>query len=312
MKNRIGVILVCISLIASSSVIVYPIKALKVNGNTFYVGGDGPGNYTKIQDAINDSSDGDTVFVYNGTYYENIIVDKSINLYGENKHNCIIDSRELGEIILTINSSQVILDSFTIINGSNYSFCLTSDGIKANSVDYLKISNLIITDCYKAIRLIDSTNIIIENCHFYNNKEDSILGEISENLIIRNCLINNTGLQKAGGFFENGGITFSSTNKGVLNFKIYNCTFRNIVGKGISTKGQYINSEIYSNDIDNVSIFGIYIIGDSLFDIYDNYIRNCGLEIDVKVSPLISDYKLIHDNIIINDDNGRLAGISVL
>ena len=39
-------------------------------GNTLYVGGSGEGNYTKIQDAINNASDGDTVFVYNGTYYE--------------------------------------------------------------------------------------------------------------------------------------------------------------------------------------------------------------------------------------------------
>ena len=50
------------------------------NGKTFYVGGSGPGNYTRIQDAINDSRDGDTVLVYNGTYYENIIVYKTLNL----------------------------------------------------------------------------------------------------------------------------------------------------------------------------------------------------------------------------------------
>ena len=37
-------------------------------GNWFYVGGSGPGNYTDIQDAIDNASDGDTVFVYNGTY----------------------------------------------------------------------------------------------------------------------------------------------------------------------------------------------------------------------------------------------------
>lgn len=29
-------------------------------GNTLYVGGFGPGNYTRIQDAIDNSSDGDT------------------------------------------------------------------------------------------------------------------------------------------------------------------------------------------------------------------------------------------------------------
>ena len=37
---------------------------VNTHGNIYYVGGNGPDNYTKIQGAINDASDGDTVFVY--------------------------------------------------------------------------------------------------------------------------------------------------------------------------------------------------------------------------------------------------------
>ena len=37
-----------------------------ISGNTLYVGGIGPDNYTSIQAAINDASDGDTIFVYEG------------------------------------------------------------------------------------------------------------------------------------------------------------------------------------------------------------------------------------------------------
>ncbi|MBP1662308.1 MAG: hypothetical protein H6P94_557, partial [Thermoplasmatales archaeon] len=33
------------------------------SGTWLYVGGSGPGNYTKIQDAIDNASDGDTIFV---------------------------------------------------------------------------------------------------------------------------------------------------------------------------------------------------------------------------------------------------------
>ena len=50
------------------------------SADTLYVGGSGLGNYTSIQDAINDSVDGDTVFVYDegSPYYENLVVNRSI------------------------------------------------------------------------------------------------------------------------------------------------------------------------------------------------------------------------------------------
>jgi pectin methylesterase-like acyl-CoA thioesterase len=62
------------------------------SGDTFYVNttGDG-GAFTSIQDAINASSDGDTVFVYNGTFYENVVVNRTISLVGEGKNHTIID-----------------------------------------------------------------------------------------------------------------------------------------------------------------------------------------------------------------------------
>jgi len=52
-----------------------------------YVGGSGEGNYSKIQDAIDNASDGDTVFVYDDSspYYEGIVINKDISLIGEDK-----------------------------------------------------------------------------------------------------------------------------------------------------------------------------------------------------------------------------------
>lgn len=41
-------------------------------GDTLYVGGDGPGNYSTIQAAIDNASGGDSVFVYKGIYHENV------------------------------------------------------------------------------------------------------------------------------------------------------------------------------------------------------------------------------------------------
>ena len=49
--------------------------------NIFYVG-EGE-NYTRIQDAIDNASDGDVIIVKNGTYYEDLFINKSLEIIGE-------------------------------------------------------------------------------------------------------------------------------------------------------------------------------------------------------------------------------------
>jgi len=58
---------------------VKTVSPVSFDGNTLYVGGMGPNNYTSIQSAIDDAVDGDTVFVYSGFYYERIFINVSIN-----------------------------------------------------------------------------------------------------------------------------------------------------------------------------------------------------------------------------------------
>jgi len=63
----LGIMLLFLGMTISSSTEIYLEKQSTIatlGGNTLYVGGSGPGNYTSIQDAIDDASDGDTVYVY--------------------------------------------------------------------------------------------------------------------------------------------------------------------------------------------------------------------------------------------------------
>jgi parallel beta-helix repeat protein len=95
---------------------------LASRGDWLYVGGSGPGNYSRIQDAINDSVDGDTVFVYSGIYYEQLSIDKSISLIGEDKESTILYGYGTGEETVAIflypveNAS---ISNFTIENFSS-------------------------------------------------------------------------------------------------------------------------------------------------------------------------------------------------
>ena len=85
MKKKMVGILVCMLMIGtvipvSGNVLLERTSIPTSSGNTLYVGGSGPGNYTSIQEAIDNSEDGDTVFVYDDSspYYENLVIEKSI------------------------------------------------------------------------------------------------------------------------------------------------------------------------------------------------------------------------------------------
>ncbi len=47
--------------------------------------------YQNIQDGIDASIDEYTIFVFNGTYYEHILINKKVTLIGEERNNTLID-----------------------------------------------------------------------------------------------------------------------------------------------------------------------------------------------------------------------------
>lgn len=97
-------------------------------GDWLYVGGNGPGNYSKIQDAVDNASDGNTVFVYDDSspYYEHVTIDKSITLLGENRVTTIIDANMTGSPIV-LEAGNVMVQGFTIQNSGNQ--CYENAGI---------------------------------------------------------------------------------------------------------------------------------------------------------------------------------------
>ncbi|MCX6662537.1 MAG: hypothetical protein NTY91_08325 [Euryarchaeota archaeon] len=93
-------------------------------GNWLYVGGSGPGNYTRIQDAIDNTSDGDTVYVFPATYKEHIIINTSIQLQGADLQTTLIDGQNTSDDIITCIGIGVVIGGFTIFNCSTGSSCI--------------------------------------------------------------------------------------------------------------------------------------------------------------------------------------------
>jgi parallel beta-helix repeat protein len=178
-------------------------------GNTLYVGGTGPNNYSTIQSAINDTYPGDTVFVYNDSspYYENLIIAKYIILKGEEKNTTIIDGSRKKEVIF-ISSNSVEINNFMIKNSST-----NSSGILVfKYANYVKISGNIIKENGRGIFLYNpgyhmdypiGKNLgpdenYIENNFIINNSIGISLHGSNNNLICKNWIQkNNCGINIA-------------------------------------------------------------------------------------------------------------------
>ena len=117
-----------------------------------YVDDDGGADYTQIQKAIDNASVGDTIFVRNGTYYETLIINKSINLIGASKDKTIIDFQNTNEInqnnIVFIEADNCTIKELKIIGTGT----TNSDTVGINiNASYNTISNNIILNNYKGV-----------------------------------------------------------------------------------------------------------------------------------------------------------------
>jgi parallel beta-helix repeat protein len=162
---------------------VYFFPVMNSCGTMLYVGGSGPGNYSNIQDAIDNANDGDTIFVFNGTYYEHVVIDKMIDLKGEIRDNTIVDGSNSGNVF-KITADNVSITDFTIQHGGIGVYILYSSNHS--------ICNNVIKDNWEGIGLLQSsgsiisTNIIFSNFFEGINPIQSSLITISRNTIVGN------------------------------------------------------------------------------------------------------------------------------
>jgi parallel beta-helix repeat protein len=154
---------------------------------TLHVGA-GTGNYsTTIQAAIDAAKPGDTVFVWSGTYFENIYIDKALNLTGGDRTSTIIDGQSLE--VVRFSSDWVNMTGFTIRNGGNL-----NPGLYMDSVNNCLLYNNRITGNENGIHSYFSNHNVIRNNIITSNFNNGIyLTDSTDNLIERNNITSNTG-----------------------------------------------------------------------------------------------------------------------
>ena len=161
-----------------------------VFATTHIVSLDGTGDFISIQDGINASSNGDTVLVFPGTYFENIDYNgKNITLaslylttqIGSFVKKTIIDGNQNGSVVRALNGEDetAMLCGFTIQNGTgtlNQYEYMSGGGV--NLLDSkININNCIIkNNCAgvgggicNAASYNGYSNPTLENCTIFNN-----------------------------------------------------------------------------------------------------------------------------------------------
>ena len=270
----------------------------------FYVGGSGPGNYTTIQAAINDANSGDTVFVYNGTYHENVVITKNnIILKGEDKNNTIIDASG-GGIGLAINTClNVLVKRFSITNSSGG--FPNGNGVRIYSNGNCNYN--IISDCliynnsqngvlFYTEKHMNGDNNKVINCELFNNGNDGI--SMSFNDIPASMSSNEIWYTKCYNNSRFGILTVWHTYG--INHIISNCVTYNNGDDGIYINGrgnQILNSSSYNNGGNGVA----------LYNAYNGAIINCTFKNNSEVG-INSTYDggnnlIYHNNLINNNPN---------
>jgi parallel beta-helix repeat protein len=290
-------------------------------GNWLYVGGDGPGNYTMIQDAIDNASDGDAIFVYNGIYYERLQIIKSLTLMGEEKQNTIIDGCHFGTGI-TIESNNTEVYRFTLRNCDDNTIWERWGIFIVRYIDgnFSFLSNITIADCiitqgHGGIIFYYGKDSRVQNCSIFNNSYTSlVLRNASENIIIDNSSFSFNGHAASNNSFYNGGVVIDPNIEPCTNVTITSCTITNNIGEGLELIGAS-NAVVKYSIIQNNSYYGIVLARDENVTIEYNKIagnKATGIDaVDSYFEPLMYNI-LIRNNTIIKNgqsDGFQKAGI---
>jgi parallel beta-helix repeat protein len=275
---------------------------------TWYVDDDGGANFTKIQDAVNNAIEGDTIIVRDGTYTENINVTDRLTIRSENgSENCIVQASNPADPVFWVFADYVNLSGFTVKGASGDD----SAGIFLYLVDHCSISDTNTSDSYFGIHLYNSNNNILMNNTANSNEKFGIFLDVSSNnnKVTNNTANNNTHFGYSAGictdYAYNNTIANNMVTRNNLGIYIWHSSAtikfntaklnwwvgiflgnsadsneisNNFIANNADTGiwGEYSNNNtLRNNTVFNNTNWGIYLISSSNNNvIYNNYFNN--------------------------------------
>lgn len=183
--------------------------------------------YRTIQEAINKAPEGARICIEEGVYNENVIVNRSVTIFGRKKETTVIDAQGFGSV-LRVTTSNVTIINLTIQNSGK-------EGEDSG------------------ILLFRAENITISNCLIRNNNIGVLFSTKSNKTLLANNIFEGNGwgvsLKSGSDFNVFAGNTFKENQIGVVVSSSYNIFYRNNFLNNTNLQVQFLGG--VSNKWDN-------------------------------------------------------------
>ncbi|WP_410507014.1 NosD domain-containing protein [Methanosarcina hadiensis] len=278
------------------------------DSSLFYVDDDEPADFTSIQAAVDASSPGSTIIVKNGTYTENVDVDRAVTILSESGPEYTeVRAANQKDSVFCITADAVNISGFNISGGSRpvSPSAYSTAGVWLYDVKDCNISQNLLSGNYCGIYVILSKNCTLGGNIAESNNYGIYLSSTEGNTLKNNRMENNsynfafprastandidesnTVEGKPIYFFENESnlVLDSGSNAGT----VYCINCQNVTVRDLNLSGNLYGLYFYNSKdscIENISSsdnrYAFYISGSSGLDFMGNNANSnsCGLQI---------------------------------
>lgn len=269
-------------------------------GKTIHVGGLEENNYTKIQNAIENSTNGDTIIIHSETFDEQITITKSIDLIAKIDHESIITSEKKGAVV-KIHADYSYISGLTIKNNDKF---WDSRAIDIYSDNCAILRNNITDNRGYGIGLKSASHNKLVYNNINNNSNGIMLwGNSIYNKIYYNNITNN----------EESGITLSARSYYTcIRYNKINNNFYGIYTQVGRVEDLFVNpgeNNFYNNIITNNS-YGIYL---NLYSTKNKFISNeiSNNNVGIYLGPGSRFNRIIENNFLENDKHATFESVII-
>jgi parallel beta-helix repeat protein len=225
--------------------------------------------------------------VYNGSYLENVIVNKSLTLQGEDRGVVTVQANDSSDHVVEVAVNRVNISGFTLTGATSHA----KAGIYLDGVNTCSISDITASENYNGIYLTSSSNNILHKNIVVNNSNEGVcLWHSNDNHITDNLMNSNTQSNIWMRYSDNNTLTENVVKRSQNGIRMYDSSNNSI--KNNTANSNNCGIYLYNS-------FNNRLINNTASGSYDGIYLNWG-----------NDNNTVTNNTLVNNTNGLEVRVS--